>query len=238
MTEDLVIKPVENRWNLDTAIRVRQGRLIVIDELSRRFSFDLSDPDGPKAVYYYYVLGSRVGGTIDHCAVVDSRGRAFLDASKNHWDLEDFRRLARAAGLRILPPTGVLQTNKSPDERSDYVEIGATGVTCFTAFLYWLIVPLLLIVAFVGLTNGFPWMWPILLVGLGIWSVGGSLRKALTIQRNRPHLPADEGGQGLPREQPSPPPDLQEAMRERNVWRRAALWGALALVPPVIQALR
>jgi hypothetical protein len=88
-----------------------------------------------------------------------------------------------------------------------------------------------------GLVSGFPWFWPLVFLIWGGWAIATSIQEAYAVQRNRPHLPVDEGGLGLSKDQAGPAPDLPRAIRERNVWRRAATWGAIALIPPLIAAL-
>src|SRR5258708_1084043 len=50
MSEEFVMRPKANRYVFDTAIRVKDGNLIVTDPLSRRFCFPLADRDGPRQV--------------------------------------------------------------------------------------------------------------------------------------------------------------------------------------------
>jgi hypothetical protein len=103
---------------------------------------------------------------------------------------------------------------------------------------YWFVLPVLVCIGMAGLFGGFPWVWPIVFLGWGGSAIATSVQEALTVQRNRSHLPVDEGGLGLPENQPAPPSDLLRAMRERNVPRRAATWGAITVIPPLLTALR
>jgi hypothetical protein len=239
MTDTLVIRPIRDRWKTDLAIRFKDGSLVVTDHLARRSCFDLSRPDGPRKVFGYFLAGSRVGGSTECWAILDGAGRSFLEVDKRQWNPDDFVKLAQVAGLALEPADGFPTSTHIPDRRSDYVELGGfsggyvkeLGVISF-------LVPVLVCVGIAGLIAGFPWFWPVLWLALGVWAISESVQNSLSVQRNRPHLPVDEGGLGLPPDKAGPQPSLQLALRERNAWRRAAIWGAVAILPPLFVSLR
>lgn len=233
MSEEFVIRPTTNRYRLDTAIRVKHGNLIVIDPLSRRFCFSLSDPGGPKRVTCYTVIGSRAGGSTDVWTVVDGQGRSFLNATESLWPAEEFKHLAKAAGLMFES-----FQKSTPEHRPDYVEVSEFRGGTKSLLFFWFVLPVLVCTGIAGLFGGFPWVWPLVFLGWGGWAIRTSIQEALIVQRNRPHLPADEGGLGLAPDQHGSPPDFWKAARDRNVWRRAAVWGLIAILPPLVQALR
>jgi hypothetical protein len=233
MREEFAIRPSSNRYGLDTAIRVKDGNLIVVDPLSRRFCFSLSDPGGPKRVTRYTVIGSRAGGSTDVWTVVDRQGRSFVNATESLWPADEFKQLAKTAGLVFEP-----FQKSTPEHRPDYVEVSEFRGGTKSLLFYWFVLPVLVCIGMAGLFGGFPWVWPIVFLGWGGSAIATSVQEALTVQRNRSHLPVDEGGLGLPENQPPPPCDLRRAMRERNVPRRAATWGAITVIPPLLTALR
>jgi hypothetical protein len=239
VTESFVIHPKEPEPGLNIAVRVKDGVLVVTDHLSRRFTFDPARDDGPKKVYGYVLLGSRDGNAAVHWTIVDKEGRSFVDVDKRHWDPDDFRKLAEAAGLALDPEYGGDPSNTEiPHERPDFVDLSGFSGGKLKLGVLAFVFPVLAVVGLTGLLSGFPWFWPLLILAWGGWMIAASIGDALTVQRNRPHLPVDEGGLGLPPDQPGPPLDVRRAMQERNVWRRTAVWGAIAVVPPMIQALR
>lgn len=236
MSEEFVMRPKENRYAFDTAIRIKDGNLVVTDPLSRRVCFALSDPDGPKRVSRYTVIGSRMGGSSDSWAVLDGQGRSFLDASARLWPADEFKRLAEVGGFDFEEHPAM--NTEIPVHRPDYVEVSNFRGGMKSVLLIWFVLPVLVCIGIAGLISGFPWFWPLVFLAWGGWAIATSIQEALTVQRNRPHLPVDEGGLGLTGDQPGPPPDLQRAIKERDIWRRAATWAALAIIPPLIAALR
>jgi hypothetical protein len=127
---------------------------------------------------------------------------------------------------------------KSPDRRADYVNMSTARGRDSKWIGIVLVVPTLVCVAIVGLMMDFPWLWPLLFMVFGTWMLSDDVRDALDVQRNRPYLPVDEGGLGLIPGQPAPPTDLGRAIQERNLLRRGSWWVGIALVPPLIHALR
>lgn len=238
MNTGFAIRPKENDLGLDIAVRVKDGMIVVTDRLSRRFTFDPSSPDGHKKVYGYLLLGSRAGNSTDRWTILDKDGRSFVDVDKRHWDPQEFKKLAAAAGLPVEPEYGDPSSSEIPAQRSDFVELTEFGGGKLKLGVLAFVFPVLAVVGLMGLFSGFPWLWPLLILTWGGWMIAASIGDGLTVQRNRPHLPVDEGGLGLPPDQPGPPTDVLKAARERNVGRRATIWAAAAVLPPLIAAMR
>jgi hypothetical protein len=237
VTERFVMRPKAREDGHDMAILVKDGALVVIDRLSRRYRFPLSDPNGPKRVQGYY-RPSNPGNGRERWTVVDQDGKAFLDVDERDWNSSDFRRLAAVAKLELDPEEGESTTLTAPPRRQDFIDLTELRGSTWKWILIGLVVPVLTVIAVKGLFSGSPWIWPTLFVGLGAWSLSVDVRDALDAQRNRAYLPTDEGGMGLKPGEARPRSDLGRALADRKVPKRAVLLAAFALIPPVLTMLR
>lgn len=201
------------------SIRVKDGAIVATDTLAQRWTFPLEGPEAPQWVVRYFQNRGRYGGVAEHRAVTDAVGQTILSASEDQWNLDDFARLAEAAGLR-LAPEALAPEYDEPPRRQDYVDFVPTRTPVWIGFPVLLLFLLLVPVSLIGLWDGYPWLW------VALWAVSGTLfirRQILDepiIERNCAALPPDE--------RPAEP------QRKPNRVRSAAFFAALALVPPAV----
>ena len=207
-----VMRQYGTKWN-PVAIRVADDTLILTDRLARRFTFPLHSPNPPERVVSYRTYYGR-GGPRDYWAVVDASGKAVVSDTDTGWNPEDFKRLAAAGGFRLEP------VPDEPPQRNDFVDFTAPRMSTWLAFPLMLLVPILVVAGFVGLWDGYAWLWPAVWLGTGGYFLIRSLLDDPVIEANLAALPPDE--------RPAEP------RPKANRGRSAAIVGAIALVPPFV----
>jgi hypothetical protein len=218
--EPFVMRPLWSHSGDAASIRVKDGDLIVIDKLARRFRFQLGGPDSPCYVVRYLHSGGKGQQPYWVWVVTDAHGRSFLEGSEKVWVGGDFSRLAEAGGLRLAPDGFNLGCN-APPQRPDYVDFEPLRMPFWIwFFLVGITFPLLVVFGWAWLAEGVPWVWTVAWSVIGVYSIWRRTTQDVTVDRNRSALPPDE--------RPADPP------KKGNITRRAWIFAAVALTPAAI----
>jgi len=202
-----------------TAVRVKDGRLVVTDRLGRRSAFPIGGREGPCGISRFLVAHKNAP-PVWHWVVVDGYGRAFFDLSETYWKPEDVAQLGQAAGIPVDPEA--LKTHvDDPPHRPDHVDPDSAGASVSSLFFYIFFAPML--IAGAGTLRALPWLWPALWLACAAVTIGRRARNDAVATRAHALLPPDE----------TPP----EPLRTQDVPTRALLFGAIALLPPMVAHL-